>query len=119
MSFFKKLFGKKNTPEEPAIPEQALIVTTARAFESLEVIHALEDDLIKVIVGSNAGEFDGNEIAVDQSHAVFYMYGASADSLLAAVEPILRRHSIAQGATCVRRYGPAGDPKSRQTVTTI
>lgn len=119
MNFFKKLLNKSKAPSKGASSEHALIITTKVPFESADLIYAVEDELIEAISTNNAGEFDGHDIAVDQSHVVLYMYGPDADQLLKVVEPILRRHKVTTGASCLRRYGSAKDPKSREVVVVI
>jgi hypothetical protein len=115
MGILNKLFGKK----QPQVPQQALIVTTVVPIDTLDTLYALEDKLTEAFANKDDGEFDGHDVAVDLSHAILYMYGNSADRLLTIAEPILKLDSISKGATCLRRYGPADDPKSLEVNTTI
>lgn len=96
--------------------EQALIVTIPIADgrpDSPEVksVYRLEDDVIKVIAQSGAGEYDGNEI---REHAfIMYVYGPSADKLFGLVQPILAKYPLPSGSRAVRRYGQPGAREER------
>ena len=59
----------------------------------------------KAISEAKAGEYDGNEIAVDGSDGSLFMYGPDADRLLEVIEPIIRASSFMKGAQVRRRYG--------------
>lgn len=69
-------------------------------------LFALEDKLEKAIAISGAGEYDGNEIAVDGSDGYLYMYGPDADRLYLVVKPILEITPFTKGAHVTKRYGP-------------
>ncbi len=89
--------------------EQAVIVRCNYGSTNLEALYDLEDKLAARIEVAKAGEYDGNEIAADGSHAILYMYGPDADALLAAVRPILETTPFMKGATIRVRYGPPED----------
>src|SRR5688572_4211671 len=55
----------------------------------LDALFALEDELVALLEGTNLGELDGNEIAIDGSDGRIYLYGPDADALFAAIEPVL------------------------------
>lgn len=106
--------------QAPVAAEQALIVTLKLSDGAFgapaerEAMFALENELEREIARTGAGEFDGNEFG--GGTCVFYMYGADADKLEAAVAPILRRSAVARGAQGVKRYGGPGDPAVRTTI---
>ncbi len=89
--------------------EHAVIVRFAYGNPDLEPLSDLEQQLENAIATAEAGEYDGNDIAVDHSDAILYMYGPNGDSLLAAVEPILERTDFVRGAEVTVRYGPPED----------
>lgn len=91
----------------PPKNEHAVVVHFAYGSKDLTRLFALEDELDKAIRAANAGEFDGNEVAVDGSDGYLFMYGPSADKLFAVVKPILERTSFMRGAKAKLRYGPA------------
>jgi len=99
--------------------EHAVIVKFSYGLSALEPLNALEDLLEEAITTNAVGEYDGNEIAVDLKDGRLYMYGSDADALFAVVLPILQATSFMIGAQVVRRYGPAGDPLSREVLTTL
>lgn len=78
----------------------------------VDVIAALEQEL-----GSSLGEFgevDGHDIglAVGQAtqvhEATIFIYGADANVMFSAIEPILKSHVQLAGATVTLRFGPPG-----------
>lgn len=89
--------------------EHAVIVHFNYGSKDLKSLFALEDKLEAAISKSGAGEYDGNEIAVDGSHGSLYMYGPSADKLFEVVKPILEATPFMKGAKVKLRYGPPKD----------
>jgi hypothetical protein len=91
---------------EAHVEEHAVIAEFEYAADSLDALYDVEALLEAAIDASGAGEFDGNEIAVDLSDGSLYMYGPDAEALFAVVRPILA------GALCLRdtrvtlRFGP-------------
>ena len=75
--------------------------------EEQEAVLELADALAEVVAESGVGEFDGYELG--NAEAVLFAYGPDADTLLAALEPVLRKSPIARGASITKRYGPADD----------
>lgn len=65
-------------------PEHAVIVQFRYGSTNLEPLFELEDRLENAIAAAGAGEYDGNEMAVDGEHGVLYMYGPDADRLYEA-----------------------------------
>lgn len=99
--------------------EHAVIVEFKYGLPSLDALFELEDRLHKAIAAKRVGEYDGHEIAADLSHGTLFMYGPDADLLLAAVQAVLKNTAFMAGATVLRRYGPANDPKSREVRSNI
>ena len=98
--------------------EQAVIVRFQYGSTDLSRLFALQDRLESAIAAAKAGEFDGNEIAVDGSDGSLYMYGPDADRPFAVVLPVLKSSDFMKGAEVRRRYGPPDD-NSREVVITI
>ena len=109
MGLLTRLFGAKSgTSAKP--PEHAVIVVFAYIGSTdLEPLFALERQLESDIAAARAGEYDGNEIAVDGSDGTLYMYGPDADKLFAAIRPTLVACSFMKGARVRLRYGPPAD----------
>lgn len=96
---------------ELASGEQALIVRFSRnpsapsdEFEAR--LFELEDDLIEACFGTGF-EYDGHEF--DTEGGRVFVYGASADEMAAVLLPVVRKSSLAEGATYLKRYGKAGE----------
>jgi len=90
----------------PPKNEHALVVHFAYGSKDLTKLFALEEELEQAILAAGVGEFDGNEVNVDGSDGYLYMYGPSADSLFAAIKPILEKTPFMRGAKAKLRYGP-------------
>jgi hypothetical protein len=109
MSILARLFGAKSAIiAKPN--EHAVIVTFAYGGSTdLDPLFALERQLESTIAAARAGEYDGNEVAVDGSDGTLYMYGPDADKLFAAVRATLEACSFMKGAVVKLRYGPPAD----------
>jgi len=90
-------------------PEHALIVHFRYGSKDLGPLFELEEALDDALAGGGAGEYDGNEMAVDGPDGVLFMYGPDADRLFDVVAPILRREAFMRGARIRKRYGPPED----------
>ena len=95
------------------MPEHAVIVRFDYGSTDLSALFELEDELERAIASANAGEYDGNEIAVDGSDGFLYMYGPSADALFAAVKQTLADSSSIRNVVATLRYGPPADDTKR------
>src|SRR3954463_15574564 len=106
MGFLTWLFGGKATIiEKPK--EQAVIVNFAYGGSTdLDPLFALEKQLESNIAAARAGEYDGNEVAVDGGDGTLYIDGPDADKLFAAVRESLEACSFMKGALVKLRYGP-------------
>jgi len=89
--------------------DHAVIVHFQYGSRDLQAMFDLEDKLERAIAEAGAGEYDGNEIAVDGSDGSLYMYGPDADALTDVVRPILAAVPFMNGATITKRYGPPED----------
>lgn len=88
-------------------PDQALIVSFDYGSTDLGPLFALEEELEQAVADAGVGEFDGNEIAVDGTDGLFFLYGPSADALFAAVRPALTDADCIRQVVATLRYGPA------------
>jgi len=79
--------------------------------EVRDSVRVLERDIETILDGGDVGELDGDEFGGGE--AVLYLYGADADSLFAAIEPLLRGSSL-RPAHVILRYGEASDPTARE-----
>jgi hypothetical protein len=77
-------------------------------------VDRVEDPLIAAIENANAGEFDGNEIALDGTEVVLYAHGPDTDALWRVMEPIVRAVPPGPTSYVIKRYGRAGDPGVRE-----
>ena len=117
MGFLDRLFGKREVTPPAQQPEHAVIVHFEYGSTDLARMHDAERRLQDAIAEKAAGELDGNEIATDGSDGFFYMYGADADLLFAAVKPVLESVDFLRGARVKLRYGrPQENPRVRELV---
>lgn len=80
--------------------------------EEQQAHFALQEKVAEAIDDAEAGEFDGDEIG--QGEWVLYMYGANADKLFSAIQPVLESSPLAAGGYAIKRYGEAADRDARE-----
>jgi hypothetical protein len=67
-----------------------------------------EEALGHAIDAAHAGEFDGDDFG--QGQCILYTYGADADVLFDAIQPVLRAYpKLISGGYAIKRYGLPGD----------
>ncbi len=125
MSILSKLFGRFGPDSEVSsrqsetdirnIPKQALIVRFGYGLPSDDPFFELDEALHEAF----PAEYDGHEIAMDNSDGSFYFYGPDADALLKMVAPVLLRYPFMKGASCTRRYGEADDDAAVEVSTEL
>lgn len=93
--------------------EHAVIVRFDYGSTDLEPLFGLEEQLEQAIAEADAGEYDGNEVAVSGSDGILYMYGPDADALYSVVKPILASATCIRNAVATLRYGPPADDVRR------
>lgn len=108
MGFFDKLFGKKKN-EGHGDTEHAVIIHFTYGIQGLDRLNQLEKELENIITGSNLGEYDGHEIAIDYSDGSLYMYGPNAETLFKGIQPTLNSFNFMKGASVKLRFGPPED----------
>lgn len=89
--------------------DHAVIVRFDYGSRDLSPLFELEDRLEAAIEAAQAGEYDGNEIAVDGGDGSLYMYGPDADRLVDVILPVLVAAPFMKGAAITKRYGPPED----------
>lgn len=86
--------------------EHAVIIHFNYGLEELDQLYSLEKKLRIIISKNNLGEYDGHEIAIDNSDGSLYMYGANAETLFNAIKPTLESIEFMKGAEANLRFGP-------------
>ena len=110
------IFDKFKQDEQPPATQHAVIVQFNYLPATLDELTKLEDQLVAAVEQSGAGQFDGNEIALDGRDTLLYMYGPDADKLYAAIEPVLLMWDALSEARVLLRYGPPGTETRQKTV---
>ncbi len=108
--------GGNASNDESRTGEHAVIVYLKPAGNEVDFagLNELEDQLTAAIDNAEAGEYDGNEIALDGSEIILYAYGRNADALYSAMEPTLLASNPGPGSYAIKRYGEADDPNARE-----
>lgn len=88
--------------------EHAVIISFHYPHNDLDILHELEIRLIKIIADNKVGDYDGHEVAMDDTDATLFMYGPNAENLFKAVKPILETTSFMKGAIANLYFGAAG-----------
>jgi len=96
-----------------AAEEQAVIVHFEHTGDWADFFE-WEPKIEKAVKGSHAGDYDGNELAVNGSDGKIYMYGPSADQLLMVARPYLQAATFLKNKMATLRYGDAKDPHARE-----
>jgi hypothetical protein len=91
-----------------------LAKSTAAGAPDLSELFALEDQLEGAVNSAGAGEYDGHEVAVDGSEAIFYAYGPDADALWDVMKETIERTKPPAGSYVIKRFGEATDPTARE-----
>lgn len=104
--YLKQILTKLNitSEEEPVVNEQAVLIYFNYNLESLDPFYNLVDQLRICIEENSLGEYDGHEMAMDQSDGSFYMYSTDALNLFNNIQPILRETNFLKNAEVVIRY---------------
>lgn len=97
------------SPGSPREQKHSVIVHFQYGRSDWQPIYDLEDQLRGAIDNAGVGEYDGHEVAVDDSDGYLFMYGPDADRLFDAVRPLLEACDFMQGATVRLQYGPPED----------
>jgi hypothetical protein len=86
--------------------EQAVIIEFNYGLEEDEPFYELSDKLRVLVNGSGLGEYDGHEMAMDNSDGSFYMYGPDAKMLYEVVKSTIEKVPFMVGANVILRLGP-------------
>jgi hypothetical protein len=86
--------------------EQALFIYFNYGFETTDELYSLMYKIIDIIKAKGLGVYDGNELALDHSDGIMYLYGSSAEKLYNEIKPILEQTSFMKGAKINMRFGP-------------
>jgi len=86
--------------------EEAVIIEFNYGLEEIEPFYDLSDKLRALVDESNLGEYDGHEIAMDNSDGSFYMYGPDAKKLYELIKKTIEQTSFMKGANIRLRFGP-------------
>ena len=107
MEPFNELFGQLPNNGQQS-NEHAVIVHFIYFKDELDPLHELDRKLEKVIREQGVGQYDGHEIAMDDSDGFLYMYGPSAEKLFRVVKPVLEQTDFTRGALATLRFGGPG-----------
>jgi hypothetical protein len=100
-------------------PEQAVIVYFDYGSTDWKPFFTFEKTLEDAVNHSGAGDYDGNELAVDGSDGSLYMYGPDADKLFAVAKPILLSTRLLKNIKVVLRYGRVDDKAAREVTVRL
>lgn len=75
-------------------------------LDELDELYNLEKVIDRILVESNAGDCDGHEVAMDNSHGFIFLYGYNAETVFKTVLPTLKKCPFMKGAVANLRFGP-------------
>lgn len=96
--------------------QQAVIINFWYGKESLDPLYGLEDELRELMDQENIGEYDGHEIAMDNSDGRLYFYGNSAELLFKTILPVIKKVDFLENAEAMLRFGPPEEGVKHITV---
>ncbi len=106
--------GPAPSPAPTQAPQQAVIVHFDYGRADWAPFVVFEKELETQIDASGAGDYDGNELAVDGTDGTLYMYGPDADKLYAVARPILRSSVLLKNVVVTLQYGGVDDKNARE-----
>src|SRR5258708_34422942 len=86
--------------------EQAVIIYFNYGLDEDEPFYELSDKLRALVDESGLGEYDGHEMAMDNSDGSFYLYGPDAKKLYDVVKETIEKTTFMKGANVILRFGP-------------
>ena len=89
--------------------KQGLIIEFSYGLDEDEPFYQLSDKLRTIIGESGLGEYDGHEMAVDNSDGSFYLYGPDAKELYKVIKDTIENTPFMNGAKIRLRFGPPKD----------
>ena len=87
---------------------EAVIIEFNYGLEEDEPFYELSDKLRALVDESGLGEYDGHEMAMDNSDGSFYLYGPDAKKLYDVVKKTIEKAAFMEGANVTLRFGPPG-----------
>lgn len=95
---------------------QSVIIYFDYGLEEMDEIYELGDKLRHILEENKLGEYDGHEVAMDNSDGSLYLYGPNAESLYKAIKPTLEKVDFLNGAKAILRFGSLGAEAPEITV---
>ncbi len=86
--------------------DQAVIIEFNYGLVEDEPFYKLSDKLRVLVDESGLGEYDGHEMAMDNSDGSFYLYGPDAKKLYDVVKETIEKIPFMEGANITLRFGP-------------
>ncbi|NND05938.1 MAG: hypothetical protein HKN87_06120 [Saprospiraceae bacterium] len=83
----------------------AVIIAFNYGIESIAPMHQLGDRMAYKVDHTGKGYYDGHELADDDSHGTYYLYGINAEEVYKLIEPVLFTVDWMEGAHVTLRFG--------------
>jgi hypothetical protein len=99
--------------------EQAVIVRFDYGSKDWKPFFDWEEKFEAAVAAAQVGEYDGNELAVDSSDGMLFLYGPDADKLFAVIRPQLEAATVLKNVVVTLRYGAIDDASASETVVRI
>ncbi|NND32047.1 MAG: hypothetical protein HKN76_05600 [Saprospiraceae bacterium] len=85
--------------------EQSVIISFNYGNDSLDPLHRLGDRLSYLLDQSDAGYYDGHELALDNADGAIFLYGRNAETVYKLIEPELDKVDWMHGAEVTLTFG--------------
>lgn len=105
--------------EGTSVAEHAVIVRFDYGHKDWKPFFDWEEKFEAAVTAAGVGEYDGNELAVDGSDGMLFLYGPDADKLFAVVKPHLEAASLLKNVVVTLRYGAVDDATAKETTVRV
>lgn len=97
-------------------PDHSVVIQFSYGLPSLDPLHALENEMSRLIELSGIGNYDGHEMDMDDKEGYLFMYGANAEHLFKVVKPLLDKTDFMHGARAVLTFKYANEKETNIVV---
>lgn len=92
-------------PKRRSKNRHTVIIWFTYGLEDDSPFYNLSMELAEFFEGSNAGWYDGHEIAMDNTDGGYFLYGPNAETLFKAALPIIEKYPFMKGAVASLWFG--------------
>lgn len=100
------------------MPSEAVIVRFKYGKSDKDPLYELEEKIAEAVEDSGAGEYDGHELAMDDSEGYLLLFGPDARAIFDAIEPELAKVRFMRGCQVELCFGDHQDEETEREIFT-